>query len=97
MNTSHPYFIIKSPVLTEESTIQTEAHNKYVFKVVPKANKRQIRDAIEQQFNVRVIAVNTMNYTGKKSARRRTGVIGRRASWKKAVVTLHRDDSIDLI
>lgn len=97
MNTAHPYYIIKSPVLTEESTIQSESHNKYTFKVVPKANKRQIRDAIEQQFNVRVIAVNTMNYTGKKSARRRTGVIGRRASWKKAVVTLHHDDSIDLI
>lgn len=97
MKVTHPYHVIKSPVLTEESTIQSESHNKYVFKVHPKANKRQIRDAIEQQFNVHVLAVNTMNYAGKKSARRAQGVIGRRASWKKAVVTVREGDTIDLI
>ena len=97
MKTLLPHYVIKSPVLTEESTIQTQSNNKYVFKVHPKANKRQIRDAIEQQFNVHVTSVNTMNYQGKKSSRRAQGVIGRRASWKKAVVSLREGDAIDLI
>ncbi|MFP6615090.1 MAG: 50S ribosomal protein L23, partial [Candidatus Hydrogenedentota bacterium] len=47
MKAEHPYRVIKAPVLSEAATIQTEAHNKYVFQVEPGANKRQIRDAIE--------------------------------------------------
>ena len=97
MKVTHPAEIIYNPILTEETTIQTESHNKYVFRVNPGANKIQIRDAIEQTFNVRVSSVNTMNYMGKVAARQSGGVPGRRAMWKKAVITLHADDTIDLI
>ena len=91
------YEIIKKPMLTEESTILTDTRNQYVFKVDPRANKRQIRDAIQVVFRVRVLAVNTMNYEGKVSGRRGRGIPGRRSSWKKAIVTVHKDDTIELI
>ena len=91
-------YIIKRPVITEESTLQTQTRNRYVFRVDPRANKHQIRDAVEQMFpEVKVLAVNTMNYRGKLSGRRGRAVQGRRANWKKAVVTLRPGDSIDLI
>jgi large subunit ribosomal protein L23 len=91
----NPHEIIKAPVITEESTIQSETRNQYVFRVDPCANKPEIRDAIERLFNVRVVSVNTCNYAGKR--RRRGLQYGRTANWKKAVVTLHEGDSIDLI
>lgn len=91
-----PRYIVKTPVITEESTILTHTRNQYVFRVDPRANKAQIRDAIETLFNVRVISVNTMNYAGKVRRRGRMRA-GRTASWKKAVVTLRQGDSIQLI
>jgi large subunit ribosomal protein L23 len=87
--------IIKAPVITEESTIQSSTKNQFTFKVNPRANKQQIRDAIEQIWDVKVLSVNTMNYLGK--VRRRGRFVGRRTSWKKAVVTLREGDAIDLI
>jgi large subunit ribosomal protein L23 len=97
MKTDHLY-IIKSPVITEESTLQTHTQNKYVFRVDPRANKRQIRDAVEQMFpNVKVRSVNTMNYEGKLSGRRGRVAPGRRADWKKAIISLRQGDTIDLI
>jgi len=96
MNTN-PYYIIKGPLVTEESTIRREENNHYTFRVEPKANKHQIRDAIEKQFNVKVVSVNTMNYMGKMSGRRGRALPGRRPSWKKAIVTLRKGDVIELI
>jgi large subunit ribosomal protein L23 len=96
MKATHPYHVIRAPILSEESTIQTSVHNKYVFRVDPRANKQQIKDAVEQQWpDVRVVAVNTMNYGGK--TRRRAGTPGTTAAWKKAIVTLRPDDKIELI
>lgn len=96
MKATHPYHVIKAPVLSEESSIQTAAHNKYTFRVDPRANKQQIKEAVEQQWpDIRVVAVNTMNYTGK--LRRRAGSPGRAAAWKKAIVTLRAEDKIELI
>ncbi len=92
---SDPFYIVKRPVITEESTIQTQTRNQYVFNVDPRANKHQIRDAIERMFDVKVVSVNTMNYVGK--VRRRGRTLGRRANWKKAVITLRQGDTIDLI
>ena len=89
------YHIIERPVVTEESTLQSNTKNKYVFRVAWRANKAQVRDAVEKMFNVKVLAVNTMNYEGKQ--RRRGRQVGRRANWKKAVVTLRQGDSIELI
>ncbi len=92
-----PNYIIKGPVLSEETTIQTNENNQYTFRVDPRANKRQIKEAVEAVFNVKVLAVNTMNYRGKVSGRRGRSIPGRRTSWKKAVCTLREGDSIDLI
>lgn len=92
-----PYHIIKAPLVTEESTIQRDSKNQYMFRVDPRANKRQIRDAVEHLFNVKVTSVNTINYQGKFSGRRGRSTPGRRADWKKAIVTLRAGDAIDLI
>lgn len=98
MKAEHPIHVIKTPVLSEEAHLQTTAFNKYVFKVDPRANKKQIREAIEQQWNsVKVVAVNTMNYDGKTPGRRTAGKPGPRPNWKKAIVTLREGDTIDLI
>ena len=98
MKAEHPIHVIKSPVLSEESNLQTTAFNKYVFKVDPRANKKQIREAIEQHWDsVKVVAVNTMNYEGKTPGRRAAGLPGSRPKWKKAIVTLREGDTIDLI
>ncbi len=95
MNTD-PFYILKAPVITEESTLQTNTQGKYVFKVDPRANKKQIREAIEKVFGVEVVNVNTMNYAGKlRSGMRRSP--GRKADWKKAVVTLAPGQTIDLL
>ncbi len=92
---SDPNLILKAPIITEESTIQTESRNQYVFKVNPNSNKRQIREAVEAKFDVSVLSVNTMNYRGKRKVRGRYA--GYRPAWKKAVVTLRQGDSIDLL
>jgi large subunit ribosomal protein L23 len=87
--------IIDSIRLTEKGTLLSEKENKYVFRVKPHANKLQIKDAIQRLFGKTVIAVNTCNYAGKKK-RERTANFGRKAHWKKAIVTLKQGDRIDL-
>ncbi len=89
------YYIVKKPILTEESTILMHSKNQYVFRVDPKANKSQIRDAVEEMFKVKVVKVNTMNYDGKVVRRGRS--IGQKPRWKKAVVTLQPGETIDLM
>ena len=73
----------------------SERENKYVFRVNPKANKLQIKDAIEKLFKKSVVSVNTCNYAGKKK-RERTASFGRKANWKKAIVQLKSGDKIEL-
>ena len=98
MKAEHPHHVIKSPVLSEAASIQSEVHNKYVFKVEPGANKNQIREAIESIWSdVKVVGVNTMNYEGKIPGRQGGGVPGKRRKWKKAIVTLRDGDTIDLM
>ncbi len=77
--------IIKRPVITEESMAQMQ-ERKYTFEVDKKANKIQIRQAVEEVFGVKVQSVNTMNVLGKY--KRMGKNMGKRADWKKAVVTL---------
>ena len=89
----HPYQVIIRPLITEKATILA-SENKYVFEVVQRANKRQIRGAIELAFNVHVTKVNTMNMPGKK--RRIGSKIARTPDWKKAIVTLVEGDKIQL-
>ncbi len=88
--------IIQTASLTEKASLLSEKHNKYVFRVSPRANKIQIKQAIEKLFNKKVIDVNTCNYAGKKK-RERTASFGRKPHWKKAIVTLKEGDKIDLV
>ena len=87
--------IIKTASLTEKSTLMSEKQNKYVFRVSPKANKIQIKNAIERLFQKTVVNVNTCNYAGKE--KRLRGPLGRRPRWKKAIVTLKEGEKIDLV
>ena len=88
--------LINAVLLTEKGTRLSEEENKYLFRVSMTANKIEIKRAVEELFSVRVMAVNTMRRKGKKK-RERTANYGTTAAWKRAVVTLHADDSINLI
>ena len=95
-NQINPYAIILRPLVTEKGTALSLA-NKYLFEVDIRANKPQIKTAVEKAFNVTVTDVNVMVMKGKPRGSRRSG---RRTSygndWKKAVVTLSPQDKIEL-
>lgn len=86
--------IIIRPIVTEQSMHFADKLNAFSFQVNKKANKIQIKDAVEHIYGVKVVDVRTMNRKGKP--RRRGRNIGTTASWKKAVVVLHEDHRIDL-
>ena len=79
--------IIIAPVVTEKCNALIQ-EKKYTFRVAPDANRIEIGKAVEELFNVKVKSVNTMNYQGKPKRAGRSPMVGRRANWKKAVVTL---------
>ncbi|MCD4746762.1 MAG: 50S ribosomal protein L23 [Bacteroidales bacterium] len=89
--------IIIKPVITEKMTTISEKLNRYGFIVHKKANKLQIKKAVEDIYGVEVQSVNTMNYSGKKKSRNtKTGLItGRTNSYKKAIITLAEGETID--
>ncbi len=87
--------IILKPLLTEKGTVGIEEYNDYPFEVAVKANKVEIGKAIQKLFNVRVVAVRTSRIHGKR--RRRGMSYGTTKSWKKAIVRLHPEDSIDFM
>jgi large subunit ribosomal protein L23 len=89
--------VLKRPIITEKLTEAGETLNKYGFLVDRKANKLQIRTAIEEMYGVTVESVNTMRYRGKNRMRyTKAGIIrGKESDTKKAVVTLAEGDSID--
>jgi large subunit ribosomal protein L23 len=87
------YNLIIRPLVTEKTTIQKELHNQFSFEVDPKANRVEIKKAIERIFNVRVAGVKTLQVKGK--VKRRGRIIGKRKDWKKAVVTLMPGERID--
>jgi large subunit ribosomal protein L23 len=93
---NEPYDLIQNASLTEKATLMSEKQNKYVFRVNPRANKVQIKRAIEQLFQKKVVHVNTCNYAGKKKRERRADY-GRKAHWKKAIVTLAEGEKIELV
>ena len=86
--------IVVRPLVTEQGMHFASKHNAYTFEVNKKANKIQIRGAVERLYNVKVTDVRTSNRIGK--LRRRGGQTGKTRSWKKAVVVLHNDYHIDL-
>jgi large subunit ribosomal protein L23 len=89
-----PRDVIYEPIVSEKSYDLIEDANTYTFLVDPRANKTEIRQAIESIFNVRVVRVNTMNRRGKI---KRTGwKVGKRSDTKRALVTLATGDEIDI-
>ena len=93
---SEVYDQIETILLTEKATLLSDKLNKYVFRVRPSANKIQIKRAIETIFKKKVVDVNTANFAGKKKRERRA-VFGRRANWKKAIVTLKAGEKLDIV
>ncbi len=89
------YQILKRPMFTEKGAALKEAENKLLFEVFPNANKAEIKLAVEEIFKVKVEKVATMNVRGKIKAMGRFK--GKRADWKKAVVTLEKGEKLDLI
>jgi len=89
--------IIIKPVITEKMTDLGEKLNRYGFIVDKKANKIQIKKAVEEFYGVDVLAVNTMNYSGKEKSRFTKGgvIAGRTSAYKKAIVTLAEGETID--
>ncbi|MDR1814407.1 MAG: 50S ribosomal protein L23 [Tannerella sp.] len=90
--------IIIKPIVTEKMTAVTEKFpNRYGFRVSPDANKIEIKEAIEQMYQVVVEDVNTMKFAGKKKSRyTKSGVVsGRQDAYKKAIVTLKKGETID--
>ena len=87
--------IIKTVRVTEKGTLQSSKHNQYTVVADTRANKIQIRKAVEDLFKVKVVRVNTMNVRG-KLRRQRTASEGWTPSWKKAIVTLKDGDKIEL-
>jgi large subunit ribosomal protein L23 len=87
------YDIVRAPVITEKATNVSE-HNQVMFRVALNATKREVKAAVEGLFNVKVTAVNTIRVMGKM--KRFRGRAGRRADYKKAVVTLGEGQRIDV-
>ena len=85
--------IIKRPLITEKTSIQKEQYNQLTFEVDRRANRIEIKRAIETVFNVRVSDVKTIQVTGK--IKRRGRIIGKRRDWKKAIVRLMPGERID--
>ncbi len=87
--------IIRTVRLTEKGTRQGDKYNQYTVVADPRANKTQIRKAVQELFKVKVLRVNTLNVRGKLRRQRRPDA-GRSSNWKKAIVTLKKPDKIVL-
>ncbi|MHB8522152.1 MAG: 50S ribosomal protein L23 [Limisphaerales bacterium] len=89
------YDIVKTVRLTEKGTMQSEENNQYTVVADRRANKQQIRQAVQELFKVKVVDVNTLNVRG-KARRQQTKQAGKCPDWKKAIVTLKEGDKIVL-
>ena len=88
------YGIIDRPVVTDKSTALREAHNQYIFVADPRANRSEIKKAIEETLKVKVEKVRIVNVLGK--TKRLNRFIGKRPDWKKALVTLKKGEKLAL-
>jgi large subunit ribosomal protein L23 len=87
-----PHQIVFRPLVTEKGTDASENHNQYAFEVNPRANKLEIKAAVEELFDVKVLKVRTQSRRGKSRKFRFRG--GKTPDWKRAIVTLHHDNKI---
>lgn len=92
----HIHQVIKQVRLSEKASLLQETNNEVTLEVDRKANKIEIRQAVEQLLGKKVVGVRTANYDG-KLRRKRRGDQGRTAAWKKAVVRLKEGESLDLV
>ena len=91
------YDVLRRPLVTEKSNYQNSDLHQYVFEVATDATKNMVKDAVETMFDVDVLRVNVMNVPAKRTRRLRSRrVLVRRASYKKAVITLAPGDTIPL-
>ena len=90
----HPNEVLLAPVVSEKSYAQIEANNTYSFRIHPDAHKTQVRQAVEELFNVKVLRVNISMVQSKP--KRRGFHQGQRPGWKKAIVQLKQGDSIEI-
>lgn len=88
--------IIDTVQLSEKATLLSEVNNEYVFKVDPRANKLEIKEAVEKLFGKKVADVRTANYQGKKKRERRAE-FGRTKRWKKAFVRLEEGETLEFV
>jgi large subunit ribosomal protein L23 len=88
-----PYQVLVRPLVTEKGTHLSTHHNAYTFAVNLHATKSDVKNAVQELFNVRVLEVNTQIRHGKK--RRYRNKVGQLKDWKRAIVTLHPDDKIE--
>lgn len=91
--------IIKRPIITEKATLMSEVRNSFSFEVDRRANKIEIRKAIEKMYSVHVTDVRTLNFGGGKSSMKYTnkGIVEQKSKqWKKAIVTVAEGETIDL-
>jgi len=89
------YEVIKRPILSEKTTLQKEETNKITFEVDPRANKIEIKQAVEKIFKVKVNNVHTMMVRGK--VKRQGRFSGKRPDWKKAIVSLKPGDKVSFL
>jgi large subunit ribosomal protein L23 len=90
----HPNEVLLAPVVSEKSYAQIEANNTYSFRIHPDAHKTQVRQAVEELFDVKVLRVNISKVQSKP--KRRSFHKGRKPGWKKAIVQLKAGDSIEI-
>jgi large subunit ribosomal protein L23 len=87
------YDVLKRPLITEKSTLQKEMANQLSFEVDRRANKVEIRRAVEKVFGVKVVGVRTIQMQGK--VKRHGRLLGQRRNWKKAIVTLAQGEHVE--
>lgn len=91
------YDVLRRPIITEKSNYLNSGLHQYVFEVAPDATKGMVKDALETLFDVNVITVNIVNVPAKRTRRARSRrLMVRRSGYKKAIVTLAPEDTIDI-
>jgi large subunit ribosomal protein L23 len=93
MNAERLLMVLREPHTSEKATVMAEKFKQFTFKVLNTATKPEIKQAVEQMFNVKVKNVSVMNVKGKN--KRFKQLAGKRSDWKKAFVTLHESYDID--
>lgn len=93
LNNTELAAVIQAPIISEKSTVAAETNKQFVFRVLKKATKEQVKDAVEFMFNVEVESVNVLNVKGKHKRFGRT--LGTRSDWKKAYVKLKPGHDIE--